>query len=70
MTKNPQGQEDITVQGDVTDEIADILLEPSSKEAAIVGKAGSIPESAILKTEEKKKKEKPIELAPQHIVKG
>lgn len=49
---------------------ADILLEPSSKEAAIVGKAGSIPESAILKTEEKKKKEKPIELAPQHIVKG
>ncbi|KAL7410490.1 density-regulated protein DRP1 [Mrakia frigida] len=69
VTKNPQGQEDITVQGDVTDEIADILLEPSSKEAAVFGKAGTIPENAILKTEEKKKKEKPIEIAPQHIAK-
>ncbi|CED83051.1 Density-regulated protein related to translation initiation factor 1 (eIF-1/SUI1) [Phaffia rhodozyma] len=55
VTKNPQGQDDITVQGDVTEEISDILTSPSGKEAAIFGKDG-LPEKSISKVEEKPKK--------------
>jgi hypothetical protein len=45
---------------------ADILTTPSKKEATIFGEGG-LAESAILKTEEKKKVVKAPEIAPQQV---
>ena len=36
-----------------------MITSPSKKEQAVFGQEGSIPEAAILKTEEKKKKDEP-----------
>jgi len=49
VSKNPQGEEEIVVQGDVTEEIIDMIADQ-------VGVLKGVPEKNIVKVEEKKKK--------------
>ncbi|KAG8739409.1 Translation machinery-associated protein 22 [Ceratobasidium sp. 414] len=49
VTKNPQGQDEIVVQGDVTDDIVEMIEEQ-------VGVLKGVPEDNIVCIEEKKKK--------------
>lgn len=49
VSKNPQGLDEIVVQGDVTEEIIDLISDQ-------VGIMKGVPEKNIVKVEEKKKK--------------
>ncbi|KAG8769030.1 Translation machinery-associated protein 22 [Ceratobasidium sp. 428] len=49
VTKNPQGQDEIVVQGDVTDDIVEMIEEQ-------VGVLKGVPEDNVVCIEEKKKK--------------
>lgn len=49
MTKNAQGQDEIVVQGDVTEEVIDMIIEQ-------VGVLKGVPEDNVVKVEEKKGK--------------
>ncbi|KEI37711.1 uncharacterized protein L969DRAFT_65552 [Mixia osmundae IAM 14324] len=55
VAKNAQGEDEIVIQGDVADEVEEMLLDTSPKIAAILG-GGRIPEDNIYITDEKKKK--------------
>ncbi|KDQ63928.1 hypothetical protein JAAARDRAFT_27595 [Jaapia argillacea MUCL 33604] len=53
VTKNLQGQDEVVVQGDVSDEVLDMLVKPEGK---AVGILKGIPENNVECIEEKKKK--------------
>ncbi|MBW0481332.1 hypothetical protein O181_021047 [Austropuccinia psidii MF-1] len=55
VTKNAQGDDEIVIQGDVSDEVLDLFEETSGKFADIIGN-GKIPDENIVFVDETKKK--------------
>ncbi|EIN11111.1 density-regulated protein DRP1 [Punctularia strigosozonata HHB-11173 SS5] len=53
VSKNPQGLDEIVVQGDVSDDIQDLLVSPKGKDLPILK---GVPDANIELVEEKKKK--------------
>ncbi|KAK4049426.1 Translation machinery-associated protein 22 [Microbotryomycetes sp. JL201] len=68
VNKNPQGEEEIVIQGDVADEVEEMILDANDKKAFAVF-AGKIEEDQLEYIEEKPKKKviKPPEVAPQFV---
>lgn len=58
VSKNPQGLEEITVQGDVSDDILEIIEEANDGKgtAALVSCFKAVPVDNVEQTEDKKKK--------------
>ncbi|ORY90856.1 translation initiation factor SUI1 [Leucosporidium creatinivorum] len=64
LHKNPQGEEEIIIQGDVSDEVEEMLCDEDDKKAfAVFG--GKIGEDQIEYIEERPKKKPPPTIAPQ-----
>ncbi|KAI8445617.1 translation initiation factor SUI1 [Phakopsora pachyrhizi] len=55
VTKNNQGEDEIVIQGDVSDEVLDLFEETSGKFADIIGN-GKIPDDNIVFVDDTKKK--------------
>ncbi|KAG0151645.1 hypothetical protein CROQUDRAFT_56907 [Cronartium quercuum f. sp. fusiforme G11] len=58
VTKNNQGEDEIVIQGDVSDEVLDLFEETSGKFAEIIGN-GKIPDDNIVFVDDTKKKKSP-----------
>ncbi|KAH8915005.1 density-regulated protein DRP1 [Atractiella rhizophila] len=59
VSKNPQGEEEIVIQGDVAYEVQDLIVEPEGKMKDVLG-GGSIEEDNVVVVDKTKKK-KPTE---------
>ncbi|KAK4056296.1 Translation machinery-associated protein 22 [Microbotryomycetes sp. JL221] len=66
VNKNQQGEEEIVIQGDVSDEVEEMILDPNDKKAFAVF-SGKIEQDQLELVVEKPKKKtvKPPEVAPQ-----